>query len=234
MIRNRVLGLFKFGERVHIEKFVQDGHLFMNTLAYFKKLEGDHLRSDEHEGAALCIQADGSGFQVKKDGVWVEIATIRNQILSSRGDEKSTKVFCMYALRENASHQSIDWRNLSFGDAFAALIDGDEFLGRVKAAAQLNGIPIKLGLVEYVDRATYNGPMGALRKFSDFGYQSEFRIAINSEMDGPFSLRVGGLSDISVVGNLCDLCERIKIESNGTLHLLDEMEMLRGRETPNS
>jgi hypothetical protein len=140
----------------------------------------------------------------------------------------------MYALRENAPHQPIDRRNLNFGDAFAALINGDEFLGRVKAAARLNGISIKLGLVEYVDRATYNGPMGVFRKFSDFGYQSEFCIAISSEMNGPFSLRVGGLSDISVVGNLCDLSERIKIESNGTLHLLDEMEMLHGGETPSS
>ena len=42
----------------------------------------------------------------------------------------------MYALRSNEAKNLVDPRNFEFGDAYAVLRDGDEFLNRVRAAAQ--------------------------------------------------------------------------------------------------
>lgn len=218
MPSNRVLCLFKFGERKHIDELVREGHLFMNTLKFFREREiKDLLRSDKHEGASHCMQAEGATLRMKQDDTWVDIGTIRDQILASDGSEEITNVFCMYAFREKAATEKIDPKNFGFGDTYAAVTDGDEFLRRVRRAEEREGLTLKHDLVEYVDRSTYNGNLGVFRKFSEFAYQSEFRISVVSGLKGPYSLRVGDLSDIIMTGNLVDLNERIRIEAKNSV-----------------
>jgi hypothetical protein len=211
MESNKVLALFKFGKREHIDQFVHEGHIYMNSLKYFKTLEGDLLRTDKHEGASYSLQADGAILRMEHNGKWVDVATIRDQIISSDGNEHLTKVFCMHVLLESASKSLVDPRNFEFGDTFVILKDGDEFLRRVHATAKKENIVLKQGCVEYVDKAKYNGAMGVFRKFSEFKYQSEFRFSAVTEKDTPFSLRIGDISDISKVGPLAELNKRIKI-----------------------
>lgn len=208
---DQVLALFKFGIRAHIDEFVREGHLFMNTLKYFREREADLLRSDKHEGAAHCLQAEGAKLRRKCGDEWVDIGTISGQILSSDGSEDTMNVFCMYAFRESAADGLVDPRNFEFGDTYAVLKlkDCDEFLRRVQVAAVRENLEFKQGFVEYVARPAYNGPMGAFRKFADFSYQCEFRIAVVSGIKAPFSLRIGDLSDILMTGNLANLNERI-------------------------
>ena len=97
------------------------------------------------------------------------------------------------------------------------LTNAEEFLRRVHAVAAQNNVTLKQGLVEYVDRAKHNGPVGIFRKFADFAYQSEFRIAVVPGAKGPFSLTVGDLSDILIVGDLCNLSERIRIQPSDSV-----------------
>lgn len=208
---DRVLALFKFGYRDHIDLFVREGHIYMNSLNYFKNLEGDMLRADKHECASYSEQADGAKLSMKENGKWLEIGTISGPIVSSDDSDLITNVFCMYALRGSASKSLVDERNLNFGDTYAILTDGDEFLRRVHAAAEKENIVLKQDLVEYVDKATYNGPMGFFRKFSTFAYQSEFRFAVVTGSDAPFSLKIGDISDISMTGPLAELNKRIRI-----------------------
>jgi hypothetical protein len=210
---DRVLAIFKFGKREHIDQFVHEGHIYMNSLKYFKTLEGDLQRTDKYEGASYNLQADGAKLRMEQNGKWVDVATIRNQIVSSDGNEHLTKVFCMYALLESKSKGLVDPRNFEFGDTFVILKDGDEFLRRVYATAKKENIVLKQGCVEYIDKAKYNGAMGVFRKFSEFAYQSEFRLSVVTEKETPFSLRVGDISDISMVGPFAELNKRIKISS---------------------
>src|SRR5512138_183429 len=130
---DRVLALFKFGHRDHIDLFVREGQIYMNSLNYFKRLEGDILRTDKHECASFCEQADGAKLSMEENGNWLEIGTISGPIVSSDNGDSITNVFCMYAFRESASKSLVDERNLNFGDTFAILTDGDEFLRRVHA-----------------------------------------------------------------------------------------------------
>lgn len=208
---NKVLALFKFGKREHIDQFVHEGLIYMNSLKYFKTLEGDLLRTDKHEGASYNLQADGAILRMEHNGKWVDVATIRDQIVSSDGKEHLTKVFCMYVLLESASKSLVDPRNFEFGDTFVILKDGDEFLRRVHATAKKENIVLKQGCVEYVDKAKHNGAIGVFRKFSEFAYQSEFRLSVVTEKETPFSLRIGDISDISMIGPLAELNKRIKI-----------------------
>jgi hypothetical protein len=211
MAFDKVLALFKFGKREHIEQFVYDGLIYMNSASYFRSLEKDTVRKDKHENASHSLQADGATLRVEKDGKWIDIGTIKGPIVSSDGSDRDTNVFCMYAFRESASKSLIDPRNFEFGDTYAILKDADEFLRRVRETAKTENIVLKLGLVEYVDRTTYNGKIGVFRKFSEFAYQSEFRLAVVTGKEMPFSFRIGDISDISMIGTLAEVNERIRI-----------------------
>jgi hypothetical protein len=206
-----ILALFKFGKREHIDQFVHEGHIYMNSLNYFRTLEDDMLRADKHEGASYNLQADGAILQMEQSEKWVDVAKIKEQLVWSDGGKDVTKVFCMYAFLESTSKSLVDPRNLDFGDTFVILKDGDEFLRRVHATAKKENIVLEQGFVEYVDKKTYDGTMGVFRKFSEFAYQSEFRLSVVAEKDTPFSLRIGDISDISMIGPLAELNKRIKI-----------------------
>jgi hypothetical protein len=106
----------------------------------------------------------------------------------------------------------VDPRNLAFGDTFAALRDGDEFLRRVHDAVKRAGYELQWNVVEYVDKSTYHGPMGIFRKSSEFSYQSEFRIAVLRGTGSPYTLHVGDLSDLVFAGPLAELNGRLKVD----------------------
>ncbi|MHB8793174.1 MAG: hypothetical protein ACYC6O_07530 [Thermoleophilia bacterium] len=212
MDSDRVLGLFKFGRREHIEELIREGLLFMNPVSYFRTLENDLLRSDKEEGATGCFPASGAKLNIEVNGQWEEIATINGSIITSDGSYKTTNIFCMYSLMTSANGH-IDERNFAFGDTCVVLKDADDFLQRVDSSARRNNIDIEHRLVSYVSRETYRGAMDAFTKFSYFAYQSEFRIAIASDNNQPFSLRVGDLTDISILGAACEINEYIKINA---------------------
>jgi len=210
-----VLGIFKFGKFEHIDAFVNRGHVYMNTLKYFREREeSDLLRSDKHDGSSHCVQASGAKLRMKQNDDWVDVGTITGQMITADGREEDINVFCLYALRESSIDDLIDNRNFGFGDTYAIFKnDGAfEFLRRLKESASKLGVTVDHSLVTYVDRSTYNGPMGVFRKFSDFAYQSEFRISIYSKTKQPLDLEIGDLSDIASTGNLSQVNEHIRIE----------------------
>lgn len=210
-----IFGIFKFGESEHIDAFVNRGHVYMNTLKYFREREeSDLLRSDKHDGSSHCVQVSGAKLRMKQKDDWIDVGTLTGQMITSDGQEEDINVFCLYALRESSIDDLIDERNLRFGDTYAIFKnDGAlEFLKRLKMSASILGFTVDHSLVTYVDRSTYNGPMGVFRKFSDFSYQSEFRISIMSKTKKPLELEIGDLSDIASTGNLSQVNEHIKIE----------------------
>jgi len=218
-MENRVLGLFKFGKRNHIENFVNNGHLYMNTMSYFRNIENDFVRSNRHENATYSLQASGAKLRVEHEGKWQDVGIINGPIISSTPDNTYINIFCMYAFQESTGKSLIDSRNFHFGDAYAVLTDGNEFLRRVRVYAKEQKIDLQDGLVEYVDKENYNGTLGVFRKFSKFAYQSEFRIAISNQVDAPFSINIGSLVDISQIGTLTEINEHIKFSDTGVLQI---------------
>lgn len=81
--------------------------------------------------------------------------------------------------------------------------------------AGLEGLNLKAGLIEYLDPATYRGRMGTFRKYSDFEYQSEYRLALEPGFGKPYSLRVGDLSDIAELGDLDQVNDMIRVVPAG-------------------
>lgn len=228
VITDRVLGIFKFGASHHIEQFAQ-GLLYMNTLKHFVEIETNSLRKDSHEGTSHVRQGEGAILQIKitpeiaktlnmpsAEGQFVPIANLHGPIRFKPDALQGVNVFCMYALRESALDKFVDPRNLGFGDSFALLKDFDEFMNRVKAAVPGTGQELQYDLVEYIDDSSYEGPVGIFRKFSDFAYQSEFRIGLFPGTGAPLRLQVGDLSDIVIRGTLAELNDRLRVQLNAS------------------
>ena len=208
---DRVLGMLKFGKSCHIEQFAH-GLLYMNTLKHFVEEETSSLRRDSNEGTSHLWRGDGVTLSIRTaaDGPFTPIGGLQG--LSYRPDAlQNVNVFCMYALRESASETFVDPRNFNFGDTFAILIEFEEFMKRLKAAVRATRQELQYDLVEYIDEASYQGPLGIFRKVSDFSYQSEFRIALLPGTGAALPFDIGDLSDIVRLGPLSELNNRLKV-----------------------
>ncbi|SPE35939.1 conserved hypothetical protein [Candidatus Sulfopaludibacter sp. SbA3] len=220
MEQSRVLGLFKFGQRAHIDDLVR-GTLYMNSLQYFVETEAsnpDDLRCDSFEGVGRLIQADGGTLSMKIQNAFQPVARIRGAIQWRPTDGIKANIFCMYALREPTGPQFVDPLNFRFGDTFAVFTDGDEFFRRVRTAAEAAGLNVECHLVEYINEGKHQGEMGIFRKRLRFSYQSELRIAIVPGTAGPYRLYVGDLSDITRTGPLPDLNSLLRLNPPATSH----------------
>jgi len=211
-----VLGIFRFGRQPHIEEFSKLGRLYMKPISYFRELERDHLRGDPVEGTTWTMPSSKAELQVEVHGEFQTIPGITGAVRFSSDRDSTLNVFCMYALRLKHRETLIDPRNFTFGDTYATLLDADEFLRRVQRASIPPGQQLQYRLVEYVSPTEYLGPMGAFRKFANFEYQSEFRIAVVPGTGGDFGLDVGDLSDLVLTGELQGVNNRIRVvESAG-------------------
>jgi hypothetical protein len=202
--------MFKFGRRQDIEQFAQ-GLLYMNPLRYFLKQEADSVRCDPHEGTDHMAQAHGWVLRIKVEEEFRDVGTIVGAVRHQSPSDLNANLFCMYALRASPADALVDPRNQAFGDTFAVLIQFDEFMRRVKAAVLSIDQELRYDLVDYVDEGSYSGPMGIFKKDSCFAYQSEFRIALLPGTGIPYKLPIGDLSDIVMIGPLCELNQRLRI-----------------------
>jgi hypothetical protein len=204
--RNPVLGLVKFGVAAHLRELRVQGRLFMNELDYFRQLDDDPARGDGDEGLAYCYQPTRTVMEVRATGSWRRVGVIAGPIKYREETDATGNLFCMFALR--ASHAEafaearrplIDERNGAFGDSAVVVTDADEFLRRVTAAAEREGLRLRAGPVDYVSEDSYHGPMEPFRKFSGYSYQSEFRLLAVPGWTGPRSLELGSIEDITLM-----------------------------------
>ena len=215
-----MLALMKFGAAEHMAELLRHGHLYMQPIPFFKALESDVARGDQHEGLSYCRQADSTRLEVRQGDEWVSVGGIVGQLLFRDQRAEGGNIYCMFALRGSHAEaffdghcaRPVDVDSLPFGDAVVVFTNGDEFMRRVRTAAELEGLELSYSLVEYVDRETYSGPMGPFRKFSIFSQQSEFRILAKPERLPAQILRVGSLEDIATVCPCTELNQRLRLQ----------------------
>jgi hypothetical protein len=189
--------LAKLLKAQYVESFL-NGNLFMNSASYFKKLEAtDQVRSDGDEGIDWAIQAKELAIQ-GPDGEWIPIAGIIGPLKHYTEDSAKFHMLCMYMFTDNPA-EVFDPRNLQFGDRFVFILNSAEFFRRVREAVRELGYTCQHRPIEYVDRHTYHGPMGPLRKFDEYAFQNEFRLVLRSgedHKDEPLTVKIGDIRDI--------------------------------------
>lgn len=194
--------LIKFGAEHHVREFRSRGILHMSRLQYFssKEEDGGPLRYDRWEGVDVVIQPGKGSISI--DGRHFELA---GPGLLRLGGPPTPHVFCAYALTDRRAKVAVedgrcvvDGRVAGMGTHAVVILDVPGFLERVERTLQGMSLGYRYGLVEYVSDQ-HSGDLGAFRKRDSYGYQSEFRLAVNGYPDDIFRAEVGSLEDISTL-----------------------------------
>jgi len=194
--------LFRFSKRQYLEEFRRDGVLYMNTLRYFAKLESDPIRGDRFEDSDKIHQPSNVRHLRITDNKSGKVITfgpeaIAGPVLIGLGKRPVCNVFCMFSITGRINVPLVDERAFEFGDSFVVILNTQEFINRVRAAADRSGFRCSYGLVEYYDETSYSGDTGPFRKSDRFAYQREFRFLIEPGSRQPIKLVVGSLEDLT-------------------------------------
>lgn len=199
--------LLKMGQREHMEQF-RKGLLYMNTLSYFRGLDGDPARADRYEGLTHIFQPKDIVMTISAPG-FGEITAgpkdLAGATTLSLNSESCCNLFCLHAITTPVNGALFPSEHEWFGDSVVLVLTAPDFLARVVAAAKARTFAGKSGLVEYYDDDTYTGKLDKFKKSKRFIHQREYRIAIGSPGTDPLILDIGDIAGItSEVVSLCE------------------------------
>lgn len=165
-----ILILFKFGAAEHLRAFREKGLMHMRTLSYFADQEANPARKDKLEGSSSMTQPwDVGDFTIEhplRGKHKVDPSELGGPIIIRLSRESERNIFCMFAITEPQETPLLNSKNLDFGDSFVLILNRPAFFDRIRKAADLIGLRVDAGLVQYFAEDTYSGTIGAFRKSS--------------------------------------------------------------------
>lgn len=182
-----------------MKALLETGSIYMQSLRNYVDIEHDQI-GDPDEGLSYSLTKD-----VKVEVNGVEIPEIAGPVRVVDSTEYNPLIYCMYSLAPehiDLNGRTIDPRCFGFGDYVILMKDDAEFYNRLSSVFRENCVGTLTGdLVKYVSRDSYNGEMGAFRKYDKYSYQREYRYIWEG---GNFNastltLTIGDLSDIAVL-----------------------------------
>ena len=194
--------LLKLGQREHME-MLRKGLLYMNSLAFFRRLEADQARGDSYEGTDSIIQPwDVAEFTIDPhipgfEKICAAPSDLAAPVRIARQRTLCCNIFCMFAVNRPIEGPIFQNSCQGFGDSFVLFTNTPEFLSRVVAAAESQGLEGDCRLVEYYDETKYSGKIGRFHKRSIYSHESEYRVALEAGGQGPFRFEIGDLHDIT-------------------------------------
>lgn len=202
MNEDPVIAIFKLGTKAHMTELLQEGHVYMNTVSYFSKLEDGSPRSDRDEGTSYCEPAEGATLKMQDEqtGEWLTIGTLAGEMRFRDHTLAAANLYSLHVRRQSQYGIVFELDKLGFGDTYVLFRNPDEFLRRLEEAAKRAGHTVTCKYVGYADRRAYQGPIGVFRKFSEHAVEQELRVSVLPGTGAPLSLRLGDLSDIAIIG----------------------------------
>lgn len=207
----------KFFEKPEFAADFMSGRLWMNSLEYFKKLEGsaDDGRLDPHEAPSHWLQPKDA--QITFAGISIPPEDLAGPVIIQENRYDTWNVFCLYAghsgifqrlSAENMDafrlHLRVPSRVANMGTTAVLVRNVSEFNARFQAAVRRRSFSLKAGLVEYFDPASFSGPIlkPTHAKRIEFEWQREYRFALD---------RGAPVSEHHVfdIGRLDDICNLV-------------------------
>lgn len=201
--------LIKFQDADKI-KSLQAGKIYAKTLGYYRKREeetGDCEVGDKYEA---MIHINEATIYFPDTG---ETVAVNDDLLKT--SESNDFVFCMFGVYpKKEKFRFTDKQKekmLSFGDTALIVLDHDEFISRVKVAAEKAGYKVYFKPVQYYDPNIDGGNMLfslldgmwniAFWKRDSYTYQQEVRFVFtpSDENIDHIELDIGDISDITVI-----------------------------------
>jgi hypothetical protein len=197
--KNPAMLLLKMGQRDHMEQF-RRGLLYMNTLNYFRGLDGDRARADRFEGATHIFQPQDVIIRLSAPG-FGEVVIGKEDLAAattlSMNAELCCNIFCLHAITKPINGTLFSAEHEWFGDSIVLVLNTQEFMKRVLAACKTRNLVVRGSLVDYYDDESYTGKLDRFRKPKRFAHQREYRIAVGSSGRDPLVLDIGDSTDIT-------------------------------------
>ena len=205
----------RIGEEKYIDLLQKKGHIYCNTIRYFRSIENDNNRGDKNEGKVFIKQAKNLEVLVK--GEIIGIAE-KAQIYFDN-DKNTGNIFCIYGVESSTIDQTIISRqkvlieeeSRDFGKAALLIFDIQEFLNRISESLKALRKEFKIEPVYYFDPNTYQGKLNPYFKSNKYKHQNEVRLLIQNTEEEPFEFYIGDISDISRKIPVSDL-NKIEVE----------------------
>lgn len=210
-------------EEVFRERFL-DGHLYMNSLGYFRRYEEGATANiaDRHEGTSMLLQPGQFTMTINSDGIpggqfTIPAEDLAGPVVIQNNQYDLLNVLCVYALSERGHafgseedfERFVDAQMMSFevgglGGYAAIVVDTKTFQERVLRAVREQGFKGAAGLVEYYDPTSFHGEFedvqAVLSKRVEYSHQREYRYVLDRGVgvEEPYTLEVGSLRDIAI------------------------------------
>jgi len=210
ILRQKYAGLMKFGEYEHMLNFYKKGELYFNTFDYFKSLElAEDGRGDKNEYSYYHYSGEGINSVTLKmypKGKEHESVIFKGgkdllDLTLSNSNKEYSHLYSLSAINMEwclKNNYIINPKNFADTKDYVVMIYNSEmFIERIKEQIEKLNCDAKSGFIEYVDKKTYTGSMGAFKKFDNYSYQNEYRIAINLPTSEPYKLYIGSIEDVA-------------------------------------
>ena len=205
----------RIGEEKYIDLLQKKGHIYCNTIRYFRSIENDNNRGDKNEGKAFIKQAKNLEVSVKGE----IIGTAEKAQIYFDSDKNTGNIFCIYGVESSTIDQTIISRqkvlieeeSRDFGKAALLIFDIREFLNRISESLKALRKEFKIKPVYYFDPNTYQGKLNPYFKSNKYKHQNEVRLLIQNTEEEPFEFYIGDISDISRKIPVSDL-DKIEVE----------------------
>lgn len=198
----------KFGDSMYLERLMNQGEIYLNTVEWFKMYETNKERKDTDEGIIQIEQIkkiiikieDGPEITFSKDS---QINQLSDARLKMWYDKPLGNIYSLFAISRNIDEKlistEINPRNTELGDSFLIIHNANEFLTRVVTKLnQLNYI-FRYGMVSYYDLYKHSGELGIFHKPQSYAHQREFRIHVENTDGKPIVFQIGSIKDIAVL-----------------------------------
>lgn len=198
----------KVGERVYLNDLLNDGVVYMNTLGFFREIEGDIYRKDIHEGSDFIVQVDwikinfpgGKSIELSKGAAE---KTLKGARVRGRNQGFGGNIYSMMSITTDfvLSKQKLSSKNKDLGnsDSFVIINNPVEFIRRLDQELEKNGIVYSHGLVSYYDENIENKRLTVFEKPEIYAHQLEYRLFVEREINEPLVLKVGDLKAIATI-----------------------------------
>lgn len=193
----------------------KEGHIYCNTIEYFRTIEDNDLKGDRNEGKDYLMQSNN--ISISREGKTLGRKGV-GQIFFERTEDKGN-IFCLYGVETklvdliNRTLQRIIIEKSAqrFGDSALLILDIKAFKDRIEKKLINLSREFQWSPVNYFDPKTYDGELSPFYKSQSFRYQNEVRLWIPNNSGKPFEFSIGNISDISHKIPVTDL-DKIEVE----------------------
>lgn len=212
----------KFGQREFMQNLLDKGHVFCNTLTYFRNYEDGNNIGDKDEALMTLhnytdivkIQLHPHKPNLKDLSDEEYIAQLEYPIVtlspkdgkmrhfSRYSEDPDVNLFCIYSIPVKDFIEKtvrITGDMSAMGDT-CVFIQPKVLIDRLTACLGNQGVTrLQHGLVEYYDMETHNGDLSIFHKRREYAHQSEYRFAVERFNYTPKSFEIGSLADAALI-----------------------------------